>query len=264
LSATGRIKVLSEPLAPPSGCEYPEGTTLRAVTRTKRAKGDFYETPAWCVEEILPFLPLEGAGLVLDAGAGTGAISAAIAAKFPNLEILGVEKNPELVAQARARGLYSAEFHEGDFERDTFDAPDVIVMNPPYSRALEFFQRALAVVKRGGTVAVLLRAAFASGKGRREFHAKHPLDLHFLARRPSFTGGGTDATEYAWFVSGPGRGGRWFVLPCHRPVKGKAKRARRVQPKAAKAGRRGLAQERGTRESAALPALPAVQDGPCA
>lgn len=216
MSATNRIRVLSDPLPPPSGCAYPEGSSLRVVTRTKRAKGDFYETPRWCIEAILPHLPLERAGLVVDAGSGTGAISAAVAAKFPRLEIIGIEKDEGLVNQARARGLFAAEFLTGNFE--TWTPPKAVdgltvIMNPPYSRALEFVQHALAIAKRGGTVTALLRGAFKAGRGRAEFHGKHPSDEFVLAKRPSFTGNGsTDATEYSWFVWGPGRGGRWSVL----------------------------------------------------
>lgn len=215
MSATGRIKVLSPALAPPAGCEYPEGTSLRVVTRTKRAKGDFYETPAWCVEAILPHLPFDGASLVVDAGAGTGAISAVVAARYPNLEILGVEKNPELVAKARARGLFAAEFVEADFEKwsPPGSAPDIVIMNPPFSRAREFVLHARAIVKRGGTVAALLRGGFLWGKGRREFHKKHASDLFPLTKRPSFTGDGkTDATEYAWFVWSPTSRGQIVFL----------------------------------------------------
>lgn len=215
MSATGRVKVVSEALAPPNGCAYPEGTTLRAVTRTTRRKNDFYETPAWVVDAILPWLPLDSAHLVLDAGSGRGVIAAAIAAKHPKLEIIGVEKQPELVAEARQLGLYAAEFVEGDFEKwePPTGSPDVIIMNPPYSRALEFVKRAMAIVKRGGTIAALLRAGFVESKQRYDFHIKHRSDFHPLSTRPSFTGGGTDMAAYAWFVWGPECKGIWQPLP---------------------------------------------------
>lgn len=202
MSATGRVRVLSEALPPPKGCEYPEGSSLRVVTRTKRRKGDFYETPAYAIDAIIPHLPLDVATLLVDAGSGSGAISAGVAARYPNLEIMGVEKNEELVAQARARGLYAAEFHVDDFEKwsPNVRAPEVVIMNPPYSRAIEFVDRALRLVKRGGHVVALLRLGFLASKRRREFLKKHMPDVYVLTKRPSFTGGGTDACDYAWFV----------------------------------------------------------------
>ncbi len=217
MSATNRVKVISAALAPPAGCQYPEGTTLRAVTRTKRKRLDFYETPGWAVDVILPYLPLATATLVVDAGAGTGAIAARISAHYPKLEVLGIEKQAELVTEARARDLYACEFILENFEtwQSERHAPDVVIMNPPYSRALEFIKRGLQVVKRGGTVAALLRVGFLASSKRSEFHGKYPSRLHVLDRRPSFTGDGcTDASDYAWFVWGGDAAdrGTWTIL----------------------------------------------------
>ncbi len=226
MSATNRIKVISAALAPPAGCEYPEGTTLRAVTRTKRRKGDFYETPGWAVDVIIPHLPFATASLVVDAGAGTGAISERIARLFPQLEVLGVEKQPDLIVKARARGLYACEFIEADFESWQSDrsSPDIVIMNPPYSRAIEFIRRAQQIVRRGGHVAALLRLGFLASSSRFDFHTKHPSRVRVLDRRPSFTGDGkTDASDYAWFVWSPEAAdrGTWTVLHVPRPKRGK-------------------------------------------
>ncbi len=205
----------------------------------KRAKGDFYETPQWAIDAILSHLPIAGEPIILDAGAGNGAIAARLAELNPKAEIVGVEKNPELVEKARARNLYSTEFVEADFLKGagtwTIAAPDLVIMNPPFSRAFEFIARARELVKRGGTVAALLRVNCMAGKSRSEFHKKHPCDVHVLAKRPSFVGGGrTDATEYAWFVWGPGGGGRWSVLT-HNPKSRRRPRASRTTPTQAQA-----------------------------
>lgn len=204
--------------------------------RRKRSKGDFYETPQWVVDAILGEVPLGGEPVIVDAGAGNGAIAARLAELNPKAEIIGVEKNPELVARARARGLYSVEFVEADFLKwaPELGAPDVVIMNPPFSRAFEFIARAREIVKRGGVVLALLRANCMAGKARAEFHKKHPSNVHVLAKRPSFTGGGTDATEYAWFVWAPGKGGQWFVLT-HDPKSKRRPRAARTTPAQAEA-----------------------------
>jgi predicted RNA methylase len=217
MSATGRIKSLSEPLAPPAGCHYPEGTSLRVVTRTVRAKNDFYETPAWAVTGILPkILPPsfdDAVPIVVDAGAGTGAISAVIAAYNPRAEVIGVEKDPELVEKARARGLYSAEFIQANFLKwEPVVAPTHVIMNPPYSYAMQFVQHAQKIVRRGGVVTALLRLSFLASKQRREFFATHPANVYVLTKRPSFTGKGTDACDYAWFTWQAGEGGRLFQI----------------------------------------------------
>ncbi len=184
--------------------------------KTVRAKHDFYETPAWCIDAIVPHLPLTGEPIILDAGSGTGAISARLAAINPKAEIIAIEKQPELVEKSRARGLNNVEFRRACFlndELDTLRAPDLVIMNPPFGFAMNFVVRALQIVKRGGTVCALLRLPWLASKSRREFHKKHPSDIGVLTKRPSFIGGGkTDATDYAWFLWGPDRGGRWFSL----------------------------------------------------
>ncbi len=204
--------------------------------KSQRRKGDFYETPAWVVDAIVGQLPVGGEAVILDAGAGNGAIAARLAEINPKAEIVGIEKNAELVAKARARNVFNAEFVEADFLKGsgtwTIAAPDVVIMNPPFSRAFEFIARARELVKRGGTVAALLRINTLAGRARAEFHKKSPADVHVLAKRPSFTGGGTDATEYGWFVWAPGAGNRWSVLT-HTDKSKRRPRAARANPEAA-------------------------------
>lgn len=185
-------------------------TARRRRVKTKRAKGDFYETPSWAVDAIVPHLPLDGEPIIVDAGAGTGAISARLADVNPKAEIVGIEKNVELVVKARARGLRNAEFVTADFEAwaPEVGAPDLVIMNPPFARALEFVRRALEIIKRGGTVVALLRLGWLESRARVDFLKKHTPDVFVLARRPSFTGRGTDATAYAWMKWGPTTTGR--------------------------------------------------------
>jgi hypothetical protein len=215
------VKVISEALPPPAGTAYPEGVTLRAVKRTKRKKLDFYETPAWAVDAVVPHIPFPAAGLVVDAGAGTGAIAEAVGRHHRNLEIIAVELQQDLIDKGRARGVYACEFVKANFETWVIErsAPDIVIMNPPYSRAIEFIRRAMQIVKRGGHVAALLRLGFMASHSRTEFHDKHPARVLILNRRPSFTGDGcTDASDYAWFVWGSTiEKSTWSVLHIPRP-----------------------------------------------
>jgi hypothetical protein len=47
---------------------------------------------------------------------------------------------------------------------------------------------------------MLLRLNFLGGAKRTAFLRARPPDIYVLPNRPSFTGHGTDACEYAWFV----------------------------------------------------------------
>ncbi len=240
--ALARLEATAKKIADEGGIDIDAVRRVLAAVRaqkrkSKRAKGDFYETPEWVVDAIVGHLPIGGESVILDAGAGNGAIAARLAQINPKAEIVGVEKNPELVAKARARNLYSVEFVEADFLKGdaawTITAPDLIIMNPPFSRAFEFIARARELVKRGGTVCALLRVNVVAGKCRAEFHRKHPSNMHVLSKRPSFTGHGrTDATEYAWFVWGPGEHARWSVLT-HTDKSRRRPRAARANAEAA-------------------------------
>lgn len=78
-----------------------------------------------------------------------------------------------------------------------------ILTNPPYRYAQEFVIRAHTLLDKhwGGDVVMLLRINFLASIRRRDFWRQYPLKyLVVLEKRPSFAGGPTDMTEYAWFV----------------------------------------------------------------
>lgn len=179
-----------------------------------RQPHDFYETPGACVDAILDEIGVgpDYSGVVLDPGCGNGVILERVYARAPKAETYGVDIQGPLVEQARARGIPTANVTEGDFLTLPVSDCDLVIGNPPYKHALAFVERALAcVAKRKGTVAMLLPEGFKGSRGRLAFHKAHPSDVFGLVPRPSFNGGGTDSTEYAWFVWGPRRGGRWAI-----------------------------------------------------
>ena len=76
-----------------------------------------------------------------------------------------------------------------------------IISNPPYSVAQEIIERCFKIANEDTEIIMLLRLAFLESKKRYNFWQKHPVNgLYVLSQRPSFTGKGTDATAYAWFV----------------------------------------------------------------
>lgn len=79
--------------------------------------------------------------------------------------------------------------------------PDIVITNPPFSLAMEFLTKSLEVTKDDGKVILLLRIGFLASRKRFEFMKDNPpTDMLVLHQRPSFTGHGTDAQEYAWFI----------------------------------------------------------------
>lgn len=222
-----------------------------AIEPRYQASLDFYETPAWAVDVLVPHLPNLWRGPVLDPCAGRGAILDALEAH--GVAGRGIELDP-----SRAR--------EADLSRPvacddalalpvrSWCAEPCVVMNPPFARAEEFVRRALVEVGSSGTVAALLRLAFLEGKARAALHRAFPADVLVLSERPSFVvslscargkvtreSGDScgwavqlppaaarpvrcpecngpirtttaDSSAYAWCVWGPGRGGRWGIL----------------------------------------------------
>jgi predicted RNA methylase len=180
---------------------------------------DFYRTPAEAVRAILPYLGRPRT--IVDLGCGDGAIGEVLVQQLGDTTtVIGVEIDPSRAASAEACGPY-----------DRVDVRDVLlwkpaaidrtfdlaILNPPFRHAEAFVECALSLVRHGGTVAALVRLGWLAGQKRAAFHRAHPCDVHVFSRRPSFTGGGTDSSEYAWLVYGLGRGGRWSLLESEKP-----------------------------------------------
>lgn len=78
---------------------------------------------------------------------------------------------------------------------------NVIIGNPPYSLAQQFIDKSLDLLTPGGRLIFLLRTNFLESKKRFNWwQDKLPNGLYVLHQRPSFTGKGTDATSYSWFI----------------------------------------------------------------
>jgi len=178
---------------------------------------DYYRTPEWAVQAIVPWLPADREFLsVLDAGAGDGAIADALPYGH---KVHCSEQDPIKRAILREKGYNHAGW-EG--EEDFFNTSceyDLIIMNPPYKQAMEFVQKGLRHTESGMLVA-LLRLPWLASQARAEFHRQRPSHVLVLPRRPSFTPDGkTDATDYAWFLWGTASGakrktrpGTWEIL----------------------------------------------------
>lgn len=165
-----------------------------------RHTDDFYATPAWCTRAIAPFLQIYPERPVFDPAAGEGAI----------LDVLlglgcttsGLEIDPVRARTAATMGGHGV--HERDALCDTtwrVPSAGVVVMNPPYAHAMAFVQRAVAECER---VAALLRLPWLAAQKRAAWLRANTPSVHVLPKRPSFTGKGTDATDYAWMLWGFG------------------------------------------------------------
>lgn len=167
----------------------------------KRNEADFYPTPAACTTALLGALSLPG-GRWLEPSAGEGAIIRAVNSVRSDIDWTACELRDACAPGLRQVGVAPiiADFLRAPtcFESRRFD---VAILNPPFVDALAFIRRCLDCAE---WVVCLQRLNYIGPAGRNRFWREHMPDLYVIANRPSFTGTGTDMTEYAWFVWPPG------------------------------------------------------------
>jgi Uncharacterised methyltransferase family (DUF6094) len=190
------------------------------VRRHERREADFYPTPPSATLALLPELHAQPAGwpapvslpqgaLVFDPCCGDGAILDV--ARQSGYRTIGFELDEGRAREASER-LHTVDCRDA-LEARFWPRCDALVTNPPFSLAKEFVDRAFAEgLPERVDCAFLLQLDFAASQGRARWHGMHPSDILVLSKRPTFAYDGSDMAEYAWFIFGPGRGGRWRVL----------------------------------------------------
>lgn len=209
----------------------------------ERRPDEYYPTPGWCVEAVLPLLRYRTvSGPVLEPAIGHGSIATRLAAESWLVRERGASKptrgarwwvsgcdiSEALVDECQAAGLRA---RKADFLRESEavaswsceglpsrwswyrERPVAVVGNPPFSLALEFAEAALKVVEpEVGVVAFLMRDGFMHSQRRAAFWRANPCDVLYLDRRPSFTGAGTASDDYVWCLwPGSGLSGRGLI-----------------------------------------------------
>lgn len=199
-------------------------STNRGGTRHPQ---DFYGTPIWTTHRLLdrwwPF-PAGKRFRVLDPCAGDGAIFRAITThpKWDPVSYRKVEFHanelrvacvPRLkrLVHGRLDPAARGEVSHADFLHDILprDDYDLVLTNPPFSKAVEFRETALEVAP---VVTLLLRLNFLSSRVRHDLFQSHmPIHTRILPNRPCFALNddgipGSDSTEYAWMT--------WDRAPC--------------------------------------------------
>ena len=167
---------------------------------SKRIESDFYVTPESVIHNFLKNYNYNMNGLnILEPSAGSGNFCKVIKERYPKSNIYAIESREEEKANLQK---YCKSVHIGDFleYRNVIDL-DVIIGNPPYSLAMEFLEKCFYIAEEQTKIIMLLRTAFLESKKRYNFWKRFPVNhLVVLSERPSFTGKGTDATSYSFFI----------------------------------------------------------------
>jgi len=140
-------------------------------------KDEYYPTPSWCYEQ-LP-IDFKQFTLALEPCKGDGRI-----VKFLESKGLTVEW---------------AELSLGiDYLKTPYTNIDLILTNPPFSKAIQFFDKAIL---EANTVIMLQRLNYLGSQIRFNWwKVNPPSGLIVLSKRPSFINGKTDSTEYCWYI----------------------------------------------------------------
>jgi hypothetical protein len=158
-----------------------------------RHPDDYYRTPDWCAA-VGAHIALQHGTTVLDPCAGDGSLMQAV--RRAGGDPLGIEIDEHRAAIA---GATNADALSTPWQRAS-----VVLMNPPFKLWQPFVERALTgpLSLDPSAVVVLLRMGALAGQRRRDWWRavgdRWGVTLHVLSKRPSFTGNGTDRTDYAW------------------------------------------------------------------
>lgn len=145
-----------------------------------RINNDFYPTPEYAVDIMLDNIDKSKVKSFLEPCKGTGIIY--------NKLNCNIKQYCE-ITDSPPRDYLTTKFNIKF---------DLIVTNPPFSLAEEFLRKSIS---ESDCVCYLLRLNYLGSKKRKQLwdDIGTPNKLIVLSKRPSFTGNGTDATEYAWF-----------------------------------------------------------------
>ncbi len=164
---------------------------------SNRAKSDFYATPIPVIENLFNHYKIKD-GNILEPSAGNGNFIKVIKNKYNNhITAIEIRKEEKKILNTYADEVIINNFLEWEANKQFA----TIIGNPPYSLALEFIKKCFEISNNDTEIIMLLRTAFLESQKRYEFWQKHPVNkLYVLSKRPSFTGKGTDATSYSWFI----------------------------------------------------------------
>ena len=183
----------------------------------ERRKLDAYYTPDELALAACRKLRALGVrpGTIIEPSVGQGAWVRGAREVWSGAPIFGVDVDPTAAGLAECDMAFVSDWPEWVAEVQhpapptNHGAGALVIGNPPYKHAREHVRAALDLAGANGTVAMLLRLSFLAP--RKSLHLLWPTPdkpmtgppfkyLIPLTPRPSFTGRGTDAAEYAIFV----------------------------------------------------------------
>lgn len=182
----------------------------------KRSPYDFYPTPKHAIDSLIGALQRYTIPLgsrILEPCAGDGALLEPLHKAYPlaTIQAYDIDEShlPQLREHEDSGNILCYGVHDVlALTQKEFDAFHTIITNPPFSISQEILEHLLKLRQNSEkrvptTIIILQRLGFLGSQKRHEFWNKYPPSAVWaLSKRPSFTGTGTDAHEYGWFIWG--------------------------------------------------------------
>ena len=183
---------------------------------TKRSPYDFYPTPRATIDSLLDTLKKYNIQLgdsILEPCAGDGALIAPLLDYNPKARIHAYDIDeshlPMLQQLKQTNKIEECGIQDVlTLNPQSYDQFTAIITNPPFSNTQEILEHLLnmrenSMFKSIRHVIILQRLGFLGSQKRHDFWNKYPPNAVWaVSKRPSFTGQGTDAHEYGWFIWG--------------------------------------------------------------
>lgn len=173
--------------------------------KNAKKKNEFYRTDPKLTRAWLDVWRPKGfePARILEPAAGDGAMIDPLHERFPAATIEAFDVAPQSDRVGQKSMFFS------DYERKVYD---LVITNPPFSRAVEFAEEGLTLLAPGGRLVLLLKLQFLASRKRIPFFRRHlPNEVWIISERQSFVvEGTTDWSDHAFYVWKYGRAPKTF------------------------------------------------------
>ena len=154
---------------------------------------DFFQTPEWAIEVILPYV--KSGSRVLEPTYGLGAISNVL--KKHGCEVIGTDKYPK-----EGTDVKELDFLNIAKDDEILQGIDMIVFNPPFSDKTRFLQKAMEL---GKPFLMICPMALMETEKRYNLIKENGLSIILIPKRVNYLRGADNEMGKVWSASS------WFL-----------------------------------------------------
>lgn len=168
------------------------------AARLTDARGEYARTPGWLIEAGLRLVPRAGdPEAVLDLGAGLGDLALACWRRWPSIRVTAVEREPDRCEEMKRRfpawdvlGRDAEEWAAGVASLPRRYRWPLVVMNPPFSRVIEWVLLALPLVAPRGSLLAIYPLEHLGGQAHYAdlYRGQPPAVVGISPKRPQGQG----------------------------------------------------------------------------